>query len=65
MQMILLTKANGTKFIIPADSISDVDNQARGSTDPSYWLKQTNGINWSIKESPEEVLKLLEALCTS
>lgn len=63
--MLLLTKLNGTKFAIPAESVASCDDQRSYTSDlsaPCYWLKQKNGENWRIKESPEEVFKMIEEM---
>ena len=63
MKFLFLTKWDGTSFVIPTDTVVSCDDQRSSCLDPkpehSYWLKQSNGNNWHIKESPEEVLKLM------
>ena len=65
MKMILLTKIDGTKFTIPVDSVAACDDQSRTlppTQTPCYYLRQTNGVNWRIVESPDEVFRMIAGL---
>ena len=62
--MLMLTQWDGTKFTIPAETVVSCNDQCQHSAvdknAPSYWLRQSDGQNWRIKESPEEIFQMMQ-----
>ena len=55
--MILLTQTNGKKITINVDRIIFIEDQGG-----EIWLKTIDGTNHKIRETPEEVLKMVKAV---